>query len=176
MDRGIRGGGAGPARTRASTGVGPSTPGGGGRRARRYAADKDPKRGWRRWLTWKKVSLAGLGLFVLGILGVGVAFAMTDVPTANDFSTSQATIVYWNDGKTELGRFSAENRESVGIEEVPEHVRQAVVAAEDRTFYENDGFDPVGIIRAGWDSLRGGEIAGGGSTITQQYVKNYYLT
>ena len=148
----------------------------GGRPARRYAVDKAPKRGWRRWLTWKKVSLAGLGLFLLGLLGVGVAFAMTDVPEANDFSTSQATIVYWNDGKTELGRFSAENRESVGIEEIPEHVQRAVVAAEDRSFYDNSGFDPVGIVRAGWDSLRGGEIAGGGSTITQQYVKNYYLT
>jgi membrane peptidoglycan carboxypeptidase len=166
----------GPAGSRAPRGAGSSSNGTRSRRARRYAADKEAKRGWRRWFTWKKVLLAGLGLFLLGILGVGVAFAMTDVPSANDFSTSQATIVYWNDGKTELGRFSAENRESVGIEEIPEHVRQAVVAAEDRSFYENDGFDPVGIIRAGWDSLRGGEIAGGGSTITQQYVKNYYLT
>jgi membrane peptidoglycan carboxypeptidase len=101
---------------------------------------------------------------------------MTDIPEANDFSRSQATIVYWNDGKTELGRFSAENRESVGIEDIPPHVQQAVIAAEDRSFYENSGFDPVGIVRAAWSSVRGGEITGGGSGITQQYVKNYYLT
>ena len=101
---------------------------------------------------------------------------MTDIPEANDFSRSQATIVYWNDGKTELGRFSAENRESVGIEDIPQHVQQAVIAAEDRSFYENSGFDPVGIVRAAWTSVRGGEITGGGSGITQQYVKNYYLT
>jgi membrane peptidoglycan carboxypeptidase len=168
--------GSGPAGYRAPRPARSSTNGTTGRQARRYAADKEPGGGRRRWLTWKKVSLAGLGIVLLGLLGMGVAFAMTDVPEANDFSTSQATIVYWSDGDTELGRFSAENRESVGIEEIPEHVRQAVVAAEDRTFYENDGFDPVGILRAGWDSLRGGEIAGGGSTITQQYVKNYYLT
>ena len=101
---------------------------------------------------------------------------MTDIPEANDFSRSQATIVYWNDGKTELGRFSAENRESVGIEDIPLHVQQAVIAAEDRSFYENSGFDPVGIVRAAWSSVQGGEITGGGSGITQQYVKNYYLT
>jgi membrane peptidoglycan carboxypeptidase len=175
VDRTVRPGN-GSAGSRAPGHAGSSANDTRGRRARRYAAEKNPDHGWRRWLTWKKVSLAGLGLFLLGILGVGVAFAMTGVPEANDFSTSQATIVYWDDGETELGRFSAENRESVAIEEIPEHVRQAVVAAEDRSFYENDGFDPVGIVRAGWDSLRGGEIAGGGSTITQQYVKNYYLT
>jgi membrane peptidoglycan carboxypeptidase len=127
-------------------------------------------------LSWKVFGLGVLALGVLGILGVGVAFAMTDIPEANDFSRSQATIVYWDDGKTELGRFSAENRESVGIEDIPPHVQQAVIAAEDRSFYENSGFDPVGIARAAWSSVRGGEITGGGSGITQQYVKNYYLT
>ncbi len=127
-------------------------------------------------LSWKVFGLGALALGILGIAGVGVAFAMTDIPEANDFSRSQATIVYWDDGETELGRFSAENRESVGIEDIPPHVQQAVIAAEDRSFYENSGFDPVGIARAAWSSVRGGEITGGGSGITQQYVKNYYLT
>ena len=176
--RGAGGSGSG----RGNGGIGAGGPGDagddgrGGKRARRYAAHKDKKRGWRRWFTWKKISLYAFGMFVLGIAGIGIAYAMTSVPQANDFSTSQATIVYWNDGTTELGRFSAENRENVGIEEIPEHVQHAVIAAEDRSFYENSGFDPVGIARAGWNSLTGGEIAGGGSTITQQYVKNYYLT
>ena len=115
VDRTVRAGN-GSAGSRAPGGAGSPAKGTKGRRARRYAAE-NPDHGWRRWLTWKNVSLAGLGLFLLGILGVGVAFAMTDVPEANDFSTSQATIVYWDDGETELGRFSAENRESVAIEE-----------------------------------------------------------
>ncbi len=157
-------------------GGGDGANGRGGKRTRRHAAGKDARRGWRRWFTWKKLSLYAFGMFLLGILGIGVAFAMTDVPAANDFSRSQATIVYWSDGTTELGRFSAENRESVDIEDIPEHVRHAVIAAEDRSFYDNSGFDPLGIARAGWNSITGGEIAGGGSTITQQYVKNYYLT
>jgi membrane peptidoglycan carboxypeptidase len=143
---------------------------------RRYAVGTTPRRGWHRLLTWKAIGLSAVALAALGIIGVGIAFAMTDIPEANDFSRSQATIVYWDDGKTELGRFSAENRESVDIEEIPQHVQQAVIAAEDRTFYENSGFDPVGIARAAWSTVRGGEITGGGSGITQQYVKNYYLT
>jgi membrane peptidoglycan carboxypeptidase len=143
---------------------------------RRYAVDATTNSRWRRLLTWKTLALGALTLAALGVIGAGVAFAMTDIPEANDFSRSQATIVYWDDGETELGRFSAENRESVGIEDIPKHVQYAVIAAEDRTFYENSGFDPVGIARAAWATVRGGEITGGGSGITQQYVKNYYLT
>ena len=61
------------------------------------------------------------------------------------------------------------NRNIVTIDKVPAHVRQAVLAAEDRSFYSNPGFDPVGIARAIYNQLTGG--VGGGSTITQQYVK-----
>ena len=114
-------------------------------------------------------------MFLLAVIGVGIAYALTPIPDANAFARSQATIVYWNDGETELHRFSAENREMVGrIDEIPLHVRQAVLAAEDRSFYEHSGFDPVGISRAALNNLTGG--TGGGSTVTQQYVKNYYLT
>ncbi|SDU20695.1 transglycosylase domain-containing protein [Jiangella alkaliphila] len=142
----------------------------------RYRAGRPKRTGWRRVVNWKVFGFTVLGMFLLGAGAIGVAFAMIDVPEPNDFSTSESTIVYWDDGETELGRFSAENREIVGIEEIPETLQQAVVAAEDRTFYENDGFSVTGMLRAGWDSLSGSASAGGGSTITQQYVKNYYLT
>lgn len=62
------------------------------------------------------------------------------------------------------------NRIKVPISAVPLHVQQAVLSAEDRSFYSNLGFDPVGIVRAAWNQATGG--VGGGSTITQQYVKN----
>jgi membrane peptidoglycan carboxypeptidase len=114
-------------------------------------------------------------MFLLGVAGVAVAYALTPEPDANAFARSEATIVYWNDGETELYRFSAENRELVRrIDDIPLHVRQAVLAAEDRTFYEHSGFDPIGIGRAVVNNLTGG--TGGGSTVTQQYVKNFYLT
>ncbi|MFW6203422.1 MAG: transglycosylase domain-containing protein [Actinomycetota bacterium] len=150
---------------------------GGGRGNRRYAARREPNgRWWRRLLTWKMLGFGALGTFLLGMIGVAVAYAMTPVPEGNPFAETQASIVYWSDGETELGRFSEENREIVGIDEIPTHVRQAVIAAEDRSFYDNSGFDPIGIARAARDYVLGGEIRSGGSTITQQYVKNYYLT
>ncbi|WP_116949330.1 transglycosylase domain-containing protein [Jiangella endophytica] len=142
----------------------------------RYRAGRQKRTGWRRVFNWKVFGFTVLGMFLLCAGAIGVAFAMIDVPEPNDFSTSESTIVYWDDGETELGRFSAENREIVGIEEIPETLQQAVVAAEDRSFYENSGFSVTGMVRAGWDALRGSSSAGGGSTITQQYVKNYYLT
>ncbi|WP_051426532.1 transglycosylase domain-containing protein [Jiangella gansuensis] len=160
----------------------PETDAGGRRSNRRYAASKATKkgkrRGWRRFVSWKAFGLYVLGFMLLGFAGVGIAYAMTDIPEANDFARSEATIVYWNDGQTELGRFSAENRETVDISDIPQACQDAVVAAEDRSFYENNGFDPVGMARAGIGYIRnnGSTAAGGGSTITQQYVKNYYLT
>jgi membrane peptidoglycan carboxypeptidase len=108
-------------------------------------------------------------------VGIGIAYASVDVPAPNDFARSQATIVTWSDGETELGRFNAENREIISIEDVPEHVRHAVLAAEDRSFYDNQGISVTGIARAAWNNLRGDSLQGA-STITQQYVKNYYLT
>jgi len=59
--------------------------------------------------------------------------------------------------------------------DVPRVLQQAVVAAEDQRFYDHHGVDPQGVARAAWVSYQGGEILQGGSTITQQYIKNAYL-
>ena len=64
----------------------------------------------------------------------------------------------------------------MSLSKVPDHVQKAVLAAEDRDFYTNPGFSPTGIARSVWQALRGSDVQGGGSTITQQYVKNYFLT
>ena len=89
--------------------------------------------------------------------------------------SAQATIVYYDDGKTEIGRFGDQNRIIIPLDQVPDHVQKAVLAAEDRSFYENRGISPTGIARAFWTNLRGGATQGG-STITQQYAKNAYLS
>ncbi|MEZ5234129.1 MAG: biosynthetic peptidoglycan transglycosylase [Acidimicrobiales bacterium] len=60
-------------------------------------------------------------------------------------------------------------------EDVPDVLKLAVVAAEDQRFYEHHGVDLQGVARAAWVSYQGGEILQGGSTITQQYIKNAYL-
>jgi penicillin-binding protein 1B len=79
----------------------------------------------------------------------------------------------------ELMRFYGPEREQrrlVSIHHVPRHVIQAVLAAEDSRFFEHRGLDPMGILRALYANLRSGDIRQGGSTITQQLVKNYFLT
>lgn len=164
----------GPARAAGSRGGGNgSGRGGSGRGGRRYAADKG-KPLWRRILSFKALGLAGLGIFLLGAIGIGIAYAMTPIPDPNDTTHYQSSIIYWNDGETELYKFAEYDREPVSLDEVPLHVQQAVLSAEDRAFYEHGGFDPIGIARATVNQLQGG--VGGGSTITQQFVKNYYLT
>jgi membrane peptidoglycan carboxypeptidase len=129
-----------------------------------------------RWLpSWRQL----LSLVVIGGLAAVGAFALlvarTDVPEPNDVATAQTSIVYWNDGQTELGRIGEANRINVTLDQVPLDVQHAVLAAEDRDFYEHGGFSPTGIGRAIWNNISGGDLQGG-STITQQYAKNAFLT
>ncbi|REE97244.1 membrane peptidoglycan carboxypeptidase [Thermomonospora umbrina] len=120
-----------------------------------------------------------LGVVALGFLSfctlIGVAYAMTPVPEAgNEDATKTAAIFYYNDGKTEIGRVGT-NRELIELDQIPKHVQEAVIAAENRSFRSDPGFSVTGIGRAVWVNLRGGEMQGG-STITQQLAKNYYLS
>jgi membrane peptidoglycan carboxypeptidase len=148
---------------------------GNGGRGRRRRGDK-AKSLFRKIVNWKTVVLAFFGIMLAGLGFIYIAYANTEIPDANEATNFQSSIVYWGDGETELHRFAEIQREPVSLGEVPKHVQDAVIAAEDKTFWENDGFDPVGIARAGIDALRNREVSGGGSTITQQYVKNFYLT
>ncbi|MBC6456466.1 transglycosylase domain-containing protein [Actinomadura sp. HBU206391] len=118
--------------------------------------------------------MCGLGLLGMFTL-VGVAYAMTPVPKAgNEDATKQAAIFYYADGKSEIARMGR-NRELITIDKVPMHVQEAVIAAENRSFRSDRGFSPTGIARAAWVNVTGGSTQGG-STITQQLAKNYYLT
>ncbi|MCE1179103.1 MAG: penicillin-binding protein [Micrococcales bacterium] len=126
--------------------------------------------------TWLgRIGAALLGLFLLGLAAIGVAFATVEIPKPNDVAVAQTSIIYYSDGKTEMDRISDVNRENVALSRVPLHVQRAMISAEDRSFYENNGISPKGIMRSVVVGIRGGEKQGG-STITQQYVKNYFLT
>jgi membrane peptidoglycan carboxypeptidase len=127
----------------------------------------------RRWV--KRTLLVLLGLFLLSTAALAVAFAKVSIPEPNQLANAQASIIYYNDGKTELDRISEINRESVPLSKIPAHVQYALLAAEDRSFYTNNGVSPSGIGRSLIVALKGGPTQGG-STITQQYVKNYFLT
>lgn len=154
-------------------------------RAAQLAADKRRKQkrkrtGWRRWAvpTLKWGSLTALALLVLAGAGVAWAYNRVTIPQPNDLASAQTSIVYYADGKTEMARFSVAegNRESVPLSRVPKHVQDAHLAAEDRTFWSNNGISIPGILRAVKTTVTGDAQQVGGSTITQQYVKNYFLT
>ncbi|MGH3868086.1 MAG: transglycosylase domain-containing protein [Pseudonocardiaceae bacterium] len=112
----------------------------------------------------------GILLPVLAFFAGWLFFAVPS-PAALAAQRKQVTTIMASDGTTEIGRYVPEegNRIPVSLAQVPMHVQNAVLAAEDRSFRSNPGFDITGIARAAWNQLTGGD--GGGSTITQQYVK-----
>ena len=114
--------------------------------------------------------------FVATVVLVGIGYATTPIPNPSTFATAQQTTLYYSDGKSVLARLGNTTRIDVPLSKVPLQVRRAVLAAEDRHFYSEPGISPTGILRALVTDIRGGEISQGGSTITQQYVKNAYLT
>jgi membrane peptidoglycan carboxypeptidase len=116
------------------------------------------------------------GFFVLLVGLFALGYALVTVPSPSSISLAQSSSVFYSDGKTQLGAVGARNRESVQLSKVPPAVQHAVLAAEDRNFYSEPAVSPLGIIRAGLVDLRHGDFVEGGSTITQQYVKNAYLT
>ncbi|MGY1615897.1 transglycosylase domain-containing protein [Geodermatophilus sp. SYSU D00691] len=147
---------------------------GGGRPGGRKG--KPPRTKKQRRRRRLKIALGTLlGLFVLLGVFVGVVYASTDVPDPNSVQNAQTTVIYYGDGQTEMARLGDENRTNVRLEQVSEAARNAVLAAENRSFYSDPGISFTGIVRAAWNNLTGGSTQGG-STITQQYVKNAFLT
>ena len=131
------------------------------------------KRSWP-----KRIGLALVVMALVGVLGVAglvvYGYSTTTRPNANaDFQTA-TTFVYYNNGKSQLGSFAIQNRQPLTFEEIPDNVKQAVVAAENRDFWTDRGISIRGLFRAAWVILRGGDLQGG-STITQQYIKIMYL-
>ncbi|MFE0811035.1 transglycosylase domain-containing protein [Streptomyces sp. NPDC058794] len=136
---------------------------------------KRPKRtGWRRLIpTWRMV----VGTFVVGVLllvgGFFLGYSLVKIPAANALATEQANVYLYADGSV-IARDGEVNRESVGLARISKDAQHAVLAAEDRDFYTESAIDPAAMVRAGWNTATG-KGKQSGSTITQQYVKNYYL-
>lgn len=128
---------------------------------------------FRRIIIRLSILFAGFG-FVTGAIVFGIAYFTVDIPDPNDYVNSQATIIQYADG-SEVGRIGAQNRTVVSLANIPIHLREAVLAAEDRNFYNQSAFSVTGILRAAFNNIRGGQLQGG-STITQQYAKTAFLT
>jgi membrane peptidoglycan carboxypeptidase len=132
------------------------------------------KEGWRRFVPSWKIVLAVMGIGMLGsICMIGVAYAMVPVPQVNKDATVQGSTIYYSDGKTVLGKLGS-SRTIVTIDKISPAMQNAALAAEDRKFYSESAISPTGIARAVVNNVAGGDTQGG-STITQQYVKNAYL-
>jgi membrane peptidoglycan carboxypeptidase len=127
-------------------------------------------------INWKWVRrslyLAAVVLIVLPLITFGMAYMIVKVPQPGDLRTNQVSTILASDG-SELAKIVPPegNRVDVNIDQIPVQVRNAVMAAEDRDFYSNPGFSFSGFARALKNNLFGGDLQGG-STITQQYVKN----
>jgi len=92
-------------------------------------------------------------------------------------SISETSIIYDMTGEHELYKMHGEeNRKVITHDEIPDHLRRATIAAEDDNFYNHKGIDPLGIIRATQKNFVAGGAAQGGSTITQQLVRNTFLS
>ncbi|WP_138908458.1 transglycosylase domain-containing protein, partial [Streptomyces chryseus] len=149
----------------------------------RAEARKDRKRGARRakkaggirrFFTWKKVLGTFFGLCLL-MMGVFVAlYIWVPVPAANAEAKLQSNVYRYSDG-TIMARSGHVNREILPLAKIPKDVQTAFVAAENQNFYKDSGVDFKGTARGLLNTVTG-KGKQGGSTITQQYVKNYYLT
>jgi membrane peptidoglycan carboxypeptidase len=124
-----------------------------------------------RWIR-RGAYIAAAALLVLPFLTFVMAYSIVDIPQPGDIATNQVSTILASDG-TELAKIVPPegNRVDISLDQVPMHVREAVLAAEDRDFYSNAGFSFTGFARAVKNNVMRGDRQGG-STITQQYVKN----
>ncbi|GGX97302.1 penicillin-binding protein 1A [Litchfieldella qijiaojingensis] len=125
---------------------------------------------------WLALSLGTAS--VLAVVGAALYFApgLPDVRQLQDFELHTPLRVFTRDGKL-IGEFGEERRMPVSFDEIPEDLVQALLAAEDASFFDHPGVDPKGIARAAFELVAsGGDIQSGGSTITMQVARNYLLT
>jgi len=124
-----------------------------------------------RWALWLAVPAVAVAAGTV----VGLIYAFARVPLPNEVPTAQTIVFLDETGQKEIGTLSAqENRRVVLLAKIPEDARRAVLAAEDRDFYEHGAISWRGLARATAANLLRRRISEGGSTITQQYVKNAF--
>ena len=135
---------------------------------------------WRHWTVRKVLGilLGIVGLFiVLVAIAVAVAYEKTPVPTDAMATTSYSQTVVYSGNGTLIGRLGSTNREMLSYQQLSQsrYLVNAVLAAEDRNFFHEGGISPMGIGRAAYEDARGNDGSlQGGSTITQEFVRQYY--
>ena len=137
---------------------------------------------WRHW-TWRKALAVFAGTFAFFMLLIVAAvvylYSNTQIPTDVSFAAvQQSSTVYYSNGKTQVGTFAANgiDRQMLTSSQIPAVMKNAMIAAEDRHFYTEGGISISGIVRSAYEDLKGGGNLQGGSTLTEEFVKNYYAT
>ncbi|GHJ44733.1 penicillin-binding protein [Catellatospora sp. TT07R-123] len=134
-----------------------------------------PRRGPRGRKGRSRRRRARLALVVAAVLLltggglIGGTWFYDSVPRPEQLSLKENTEIWSSDGR-QLAKLGSENRTLVVMETLAKPVRDALIAGEDKNFYDHDGIDPWGIARAAWNNLTGGDLQGA-STITQQYAR-----
>jgi penicillin-binding protein 1A len=136
----------------------------------------------RRWFRWILIGLGGLTLLLLLVVGGAALWAFTILPRSLPSVTAletlqpiQGTKIY-DDNDEPITELHVERRILVPLAQIPQSLRDAILATEDRRFYKHWGIDPIGVARAVIQNYRRGRIVEGGSTITQQLTKVLFLT
>ncbi|MFC5632872.1 transglycosylase domain-containing protein [Streptomyces bullii] len=130
--------------------------------------------GWRRLIpTWRMVLGTTIVVVLLLVGGFFLGYSLVKIPPANALATKQANVYLYADGSV-IARDGEVNRENVTLAQISKDAQHAILAAEDRDFYTESAVDPKAMLRAAWNTATG-KGKQSGSTITQQYVKNYYL-
>lgn len=148
---------------------GPAGPGGPGGTAPGGPAGKKPVNKKQRR---RRRIIASLAVLIM-LTGIGVitgVYYTSSVTLPADLPLQQSTTIFYSDGKTPLAKLGEQNRQILQDNQIPPVVKQAVTAAEDATFYTNEGVDFKGIVRAFFNNVTGGDTQGA-STITQQYAR-----
>lgn len=133
------------------------------------------KRSWRKYHISKLLIILVLSLSIISCLSLYVFAKRTDVENMRA-ALEQSTIIYDHNGK-EAGKLYSQKGSFVSINNISPDIKQALISTEDQRFEKHKGFDLIGIARAAVGYvIHGGNIVGGGSTITQQLAKNAFLS
>ena len=131
-----------------------------------------------RWIAYPVLLLAGLALIGIALLAIIVILAYPQLPSIEALTDYQPKIplrVYTADGHL-IGEFGEERRALVRIGDVPQVMKQAILAAEDERFYQHPGVDTLGVLRAAYANFTSGGKRQGASTITMQVARNFFLS
>ncbi len=130
------------------------------------------------WLKYLAALVAGLILVAALAVALFVALTYPRLPSLESLTDYRPKVplrVFSMDGQ-QLGEFGEERRSVVKLAQVPKHLQQAILAAEDANFYEHNGIDWQGVVRSVVQNTTSGSIRGGASTITMQLARNFFLS